>query len=115
MSTPMIANLEKLLGGPRDGALLRFSLGNAWLAADPDKAAGYYRDAVTRDPVYSAAWKGLGKALAAAGRPAEAVEAYREGIAVAERHGNIQAAKEMKVFLRRAEKSLAAPDGDAPA
>ncbi len=115
MSTPMIANLEKLLGGPRDGALLRFSLGNAWLAADPDKAVEYYRDAVTRDPAYSAAWKGLGKALAAASRPAEAADAYREGIAVAERHGNIQAAKEMKVFLRRAEKSLTAPDGDAPA
>ena len=115
MTSPMIANLEKLLGGPRDGALLRFSLGNAWLAADAERAAAYYRDAVTRDPTYSAAWKGLGKALAAASRFAEAVEAYRDGIAVAERRGDIQAAKEMKVFLRRAEKSLAGPDSGPPA
>ena len=116
MSTPMIANLEKLLGGPRDGALLRFSLGNAWLGADPEKAAGYYRDALARDPNYSAAWKGLGNALVAAERPQEAIAAWQQGIGVAERRGDIQAAKEMKVFARRAEKSLAAPeDGDAGA
>ncbi len=110
MTTPQIASLEKLLGGPRDGAVLRFSLGNAWMAHDPARAAGYYRDAVSRDPTYSAAWKGLGRALQAAGAPQEAVTAWREGIAVAEKKGDIQAAKEMKVFLRRLEKSLSAPD-----
>ena len=112
-STPIIANLEKLLGGPRDGALLRFSLGNAWLATDPGKAAAYYRDAVTRDAQFTAAWKGLGKALAAAGQPQDAISAWRQGIAVAEGRGDIQAAKEMKVFARRAEKSLATPGDDA--
>ena len=36
MMTAIIANLEKMLGGPRDGALLRYSLGNEWLkAGDP--------------------------------------------------------------------------------
>lgn len=104
---PMIANLEKLLGGPRDGAMLRFSLGNAWLTDDVHKAIGYLRDAVHLDPDYSAAWKGLGKALAQAGRHGEALEAWRHGIAVAERRGDIQAAREMKVFARRAEKALA--------
>ena len=35
----IIANLEKLLGGPRDGALLRYSLGTEWLkAGDPAQA-----------------------------------------------------------------------------
>jgi len=114
MSSPMIANLEKLLDGPRDGALLRFSLGNAWLALDAERAAAYYRDSVTRDPAYSAAWKGLGKALAAAGRAQDAIAAWQQGIAVAEGRGDIQAAREMKVFVRRAEKSLAAPDGNGP-
>ena len=38
---PRIESLEKMLGGPRDGALLRFSLGNEYLKAGaPDKAAG---------------------------------------------------------------------------
>lgn len=106
---PMIVNLEKLLGGPRDGAMLRFSLGNAWLADDPLIAAGYLRDAVIRDPAYSAAWKLLGKALDQGGDPQAALEAWREGIAVAERKGDIQAAKEMKVFARRVEKALAPP------
>lgn len=101
---PMIENLEKLLDGPRDGAMLRFSLGNAWLDQDAGKAARYYREAIERDRSYSAAWKGLGKALALAGQTAEALEAYRQGIAIAEARGDLQAAKEMKVFARRLEK-----------
>jgi tetratricopeptide (TPR) repeat protein len=113
MSSPMIANLEKLLDGPRDGALLRFSLGNAWLKVDAGRAAAYFQDAVERDPAYSAAWKGLGNALTAAGRPQEAIAAWRQGIAVAEGRGDIQAAKEMKVFVRRVEKALDVSGDDA--
>lgn len=101
---PMIENLEKLLDGPRDGAMLRFSLGNAWLDQDAGRAAGYYREAVERDRNYSAAWKGLGRALALAGQTADALEAYRQGIAIAEARGDLQAAKEMKVFARRLER-----------
>jgi len=33
MTAPLIANLEKLLGTPRDGALLRYSLGSEYLKA----------------------------------------------------------------------------------
>jgi hypothetical protein len=52
-----------------------------------------------------AAWKLYGKALTEAGESGAAIEAYRQGIAVAERRGDRQAAKEMAVFLRRLEKS----------
>lgn len=111
MSTPAISNLEKLLGGPRDSALLRYSLGNEHLkAGDAARAAEYFRSAVDKDPKYSAAWKLLGKSLAEAGRPREALEAYREGIAVAEARGDKQAAKEMTVFARRVERELAPPE-----
>lgn len=104
---PRIASLEKLLGGPRDGALLRFSLGNEYLKADaPRQAADCFRAAVDRDPNYSAAWKALGKALAQAGESAAAADAYSDGIQVAEARGDIQAAKEMKVFLRRLQKPV---------
>jgi len=106
---PMIANLEKLVGGPRDGALLRLSLGNAWLAEDPLKAAGHYRAALDFDAAYSAAWKGLGKALEQGGDDAGALAAYRDGIAAASQRGDRQAEKEMAVFARRIEKRL----GDA--
>ena len=62
---PRIESLEKMLDGPRDGALLRFSLGNEYLkAGDPAKAANSFKNAVDRDNNYSAAWKALGKALA---------------------------------------------------
>lgn len=102
---PRIESLEKLLGGPRDGALLRFSLGNEYLkAGDPVKAGKCFQEAVDRDSRYSAAWKALGKALAEAGDAAGALAAYERGIAVAEARGDIQAAKEMKVFARRLER-----------
>jgi len=102
---PRIESLEKMIDGPRDGALLRFSLGNEYLkVAAPQLAANCFRAAVERDPHYSAAWKALGKALAEAGDTAGAVLAYGEGIAVAEAKGDIQAAKEMKVFARRLQK-----------
>lgn len=105
MTPAPIANLEKLLGGPRDNALLRYSLGNEWLkAGDPARAADYLRAAVEKDPGYSAAWKLLGRSLADAGKPQEALAAYRQGIAVAEQKGDKQAAKEMAVFARRIER-----------
>jgi predicted Zn-dependent protease len=108
MTAPVIANLERLLGGPRDTALLRFSLGAEYLkAGDAARAAAHLHAAVTKDPEYSAAWKLLGRALADAGRQRDALEAYRSGIAVAERRGDKQAAKEMSVFAARLEKALA--------
>jgi predicted Zn-dependent protease len=101
----LIANLRTQLGGPRDGAMLRYSLGNALLSAgDPSEAVLQLREALTFDPEYSAAWKALGKAQLAAGDIAAAAQAWREGIGVADRRGDVQAAKEMAVFLKRIEK-----------
>ena len=108
MTSPLIANLEKLLGTPRDGALLRFSLGMEYLKIEnAGKAAGYLHDAVARDPGYSAAWRALGKALEVAGQTAEALDAYRSGIGAARKKGDKQAEKEMTVFARRIEKRAA--------
>lgn|SRR5574343_101213 len=102
---PRIESLEKMIGGPRDGALLRFSLGNEYLKAEaPDKAAASFQAAVDRDPTYSAAWKALGKALAETGDKEKALAAYEQGISVAEAKGDIQAAKEMGVFAKRIRK-----------
>jgi len=97
-----IPTFEKMLDGPRDSALLRFGLGNEYLKiGDTEKAIAMFESAVARDPAYSAAWKALGKALAGAGQPAAARTAYAQGIAVAEARGDVQAAKEMKIFLKR--------------
>ena len=102
MASLLIVNLEKLLGGPRDNALLRFSLGNEYLkSGDVSQALRHLRKSVEQDPLYSAAWKLLGQALTADGQPEEALAIYRQGIAVAEKKGDKQAAKEMTVFARR--------------
>ncbi|MGH8727437.1 MAG: tetratricopeptide repeat protein [Burkholderiales bacterium] len=100
--TAIITNLEKLLASGKDSAILRFSLGSEYLKlGDADAAVEHLKRAVEHDRNYSAAWKLLGRALQAAGKSQDALEAYREGIAVAEKKGDKQAAKEMSVFARR--------------
>ncbi|HSS65880.1 MAG TPA: tetratricopeptide repeat protein [Gammaproteobacteria bacterium] len=101
-----IERLKKLLDSGRDSAMLRYALGDAYLKAkNPAAAADHLRQAVNQEPEYSAAWKLLGKALAEDGSADDAAEAYRRGISVAEQNGDVQAAKEMRVFLKRLEKS----------
>jgi len=100
-----IENLEKLLAAGKDGALLRFGLASEYLkAGDAGMAAGHAQRALALDPEYSAAWKLLGRALTELGRFGEALAAYRRGIEVAQRKGDLQAAREMQVFARRLEK-----------
>jgi len=108
MPGPTVQSLEKLIGTPRDGALLRYSLGIEYSkAGDTAKAIGHLQEAVSRDPGYSAAWRTLGRTLEEAERLSEALQAYRSGIAAAQKKGDKQAQKEMAVFARRIEKRLA--------
>lgn len=97
-----IEALRAQLDGPRDGALLRYSLGIALLDnGDATEAATQLRAALDFDPKFSAAWKLLGKASLASGDTDAARKAWRQGIAAAEAAGDVQAAKEMHVFLKR--------------
>ncbi|MEQ1591018.1 MAG: tetratricopeptide repeat protein [Thiobacillaceae bacterium] len=106
MPTP-IENFLAMLAKGRDAPLLRFSLGNEYMKLnEPARAAEHLRQAVVLDPKYSAAWKLLGKALADSGALSEALNAYQQGITVADARGDKQAAKEMTVFARRIEKQL---------
>jgi predicted Zn-dependent protease len=110
MTVSAIANLLRLLESGRDSALLRFSLGNEYLkSGEPDRAIEHLELALKHDPAYSAAWKLLGRALEASEKLPAALAAYLEGIAVAERKGDKQAAKEMSVFARRIERRLGGP------
>ncbi|MEW5788410.1 MAG: tetratricopeptide repeat protein [Pseudomonadota bacterium] len=100
-----LETFEKLLAQGKDTALLRYSLGNEYLKAGRfGDAVAHLGLALNHDPGYSAAWKLLGKALTELGDAEGALDAYRRGIANAEAKGDIQAAKEMKVFARRIEK-----------
>jgi predicted Zn-dependent protease len=99
-----IEALRAQLNGPRDGALLRYSLGTALLdTGNTVEAITHLRAAIDFDEGYSAAWKQLGQACRRAGDVLAAAEAWRRGIAAAEARGDVQAAKEMRVFLKRIE------------
>ncbi len=90
----------------QDTALLRFSLGNEYRAQEDDRnAVIHLEEAVRLDPEYSAAWKLLGKVLSDLDETSRAAEIYTQGISVAEKSGDRQAAKEMTVFLRRLTKT----------
>jgi predicted Zn-dependent protease len=103
----VIRNFEAMLARGQDSALLRYGLGNAYLnEGKTDLAIPHLAEAVHLDPGYSAAWKLYGKALAAAGRHAEAVAALDQGIATAQAKGDLQAVKEMQVFRRRSQQEL---------
>ena len=97
-----VERLEAILAGGGDSASLRFALGSEYLKlAETATAVEHLRAAVTLDPKYSAAWKQLGKAQSDAGLKEDAIVSYREGIRAATERGDVQAAREMQVFLRR--------------
>ena len=111
----MLENLEAMLAAGQDNALLRFTIGNEHLKQGNGRlAADHLRAAVRQDPEYSAAWKVLGRALQSLGDFNEACHAFEQGIATAERRGDIQAAREMRVFLKRARKAVSDSDGSQP-
>lgn len=102
----IIGNLEKMLFSGQDNAMLRFGLGNAYYQQhDFHSAVTHLEKAVEHDPDYSAAWKLLGKSLAQCSEKAKAMNAFEKGIASAEKKGDIQAIKEMNVFLKRLNKA----------
>jgi predicted Zn-dependent protease len=106
-------NLESMLAAGNDTALLRFTLGGECLkVGEVSEAVVHLRSAVELDPKYSAAWKLLGRALDAAGDTIGAKDAWTRGRAAAERAGDVQASKEMGVFLRRLQRRLPADEGE---
>ena len=102
MTTERIADLLALLEDEPDDALLLVTLGKEYLdAGDAAAALPHLERAVTVDPRYTVAYRYLGTALEAAGRTADADVTWERGIAVAEETGDLQAGKEMRVFLER--------------
>ncbi|BCL74579.1 TPR repeat-containing protein [Jeongeupia sp. HS-3] len=104
--------LLKMADTGRDSALLRLSIGTIYLnEGEAGPAVLHLRKAVELDPDYSAAWKLLGKALLLGNQPEAAEQAWRDGLVVAERRGDMQSVREMTVFLKRIDKSRQRGDG----
>lgn len=111
----MLQSLLRLYDEGRDNVLLRFSLGSEYYKRGRyPEAEHHLRAALAHDPDYSAAWKILGRTLADTGRTLEAVAVFERGVEVAEGRGDIQAAKEMRVFLKRAARAGEEQGEDAP-
>ena len=96
--------LEEMLAKGNDNLLLRYTLGTLCLKQGAaELAVTHLEQALSQDPQHSASWKAYGKALAVLQRAEDARAAYAKGIEIAEAKGDVQAAKEMKVFLKRLE------------
>lgn len=97
-----IEALQNMLDQGQDNLLLRFGLAQALLKdGQPEAAIEHLLKALAFDPQHSAAYKLLGKAYNDNQQTEQAISTYEKGITVAEQKGDIQAAKEMKVFLKR--------------
>jgi len=100
-----IQSLRNMIASDRDSALLRLTLARLLLqkgaVEDAEEAEQHLQNAVQMDAAYTAAWKELGKAKRLSGDASGAADAWSKGIECARENGDIQAEKEMNVFLRR--------------
>ena len=111
-----VERFEAMLAAGRESPMLRLTLGTEYLKRDDaDAAMHQLTRAVELDPDYSAAWQHLGRAFEQAERPEEAASAWRSGIDAADRRGDAQAAKVMRVWLRRLERRSAAAESSPAA
>lgn len=102
----IIETFENMLAKGQDSTLLRFGLAQAYLKdKNFPKAVEHFLMTLEHDRSYSAAWKLLGKSYTEMEQIEKAIDTYSEGIQIAESNGDIQAAKEMRVFLKRLEKN----------
>jgi len=102
-----IETFEAMLARGQDSDMLRFTLGNAYFdEKDYATAITHLRAAVDMKPDYSAAWKVLGRALAANNELSDAIDAFNRGLAVANANGDKQTVKEITVFQRRVQKQI---------
>lgn len=83
------------------------SIATALVAAERHgEAEEQLTEATRMDADYTAAWKQLGKVRLALDDKDGAREAWQSGIEAARANGDKQAEKEMRVFLRRLDKTL---------
>ncbi len=97
-----IESFKSLLEKGNDNALLRYSLGNEYFKIQEfDQAIHHFKKAIEFNKNYSAAWKLYGKSLTENNQITEAIEAFENGFKIAEENSDMQAVKEMHVFLKR--------------
>lgn len=95
-----------MLAAGRDSSSLRYALASHYFDdGDFPRAIEHAQVAVEQDADYSAGWRLLGRAQAAAGCAEDAARSFERGISVAASRGDRQVEKEMRVFLKRLKKA----------
>jgi predicted Zn-dependent protease len=106
MNTERMVQFQELVALDPHDTVVRFGLGELYFQAQKfTQAVDQFAEIIRLNPQYSAAYRYLGQSYAALGRREEAEATFQRGIAVAETRGDLQTAKEMRVFLRRLHKS----------
>jgi Flp pilus assembly protein TadD len=102
MASERVEALRALVGENPDDPLGHYLLGlELSKLSRHDEAVRAFRRAVDLDPLYTAAWRELGKALGRAGDVPGARGALARAVEVAEVTGDLQTRREAEVFLRR--------------
>ena len=102
MDESRIAMFKEVLKDDPNDPLLYFGLGQEYMGGEQfAQAIESFENAVRLHPDYSAAYRYLGECLEKAGDQQRAREVYEVGIPVAEKHGDLEAAKAMRAFLKR--------------
>lgn len=97
-----IASFEAMLARGQDSEMLRFTLGSAYFDEGQfNEAIAHLTAAVALKPDYTAAWKVLGRAHAAADDREAAIAAFDRGLEAGTQNGDKQSHKEIEVFRRR--------------
>lgn len=105
MSRAIGERLEAMLARGEDNPLLRFGLGNYYFDEKAyQEAIAHLLVCVEQKPDHSAAWKLLGRSYHALGSKDKALEAYQQGLCVAQANGDKQVEKELGVFIKKLDK-----------
>lgn len=98
--TDRLAKLLEMLQRTPDDAFLLYGAGMEYKKLRQfDDAIGRFRAAIQVDPAYCYAYYQIGQTHELAGDPAAARQAYRDGIAAAERAGDGHARGEIEAAL----------------
>lgn len=97
-----IEGLEEIVADDPEDATARFMLATELAKAHRHAdAIPHFQAVIDADADYTAAYRGLGRALIALGDTEGAKGVFERGLVVAERTGDLQSGKEMEVFMRR--------------